>query len=116
MSDVATTQDLQGLAEEDAPVLEAVMRMHLDTGELCDLDARTYHLVRFAALSAIGAPPASYLVNVGAAMDAGVTVGDLKGTLVAVAPIIGTARVTASAGNILRAAGLAVAIDGNGSD
>ena len=62
------------------------------------------------ALAAVDAPPASYLVGMGLAEGAGVTIDDLRSTLVAVAPIIGSARVTAAAGNILRAAGIAVAI------
>jgi alkylhydroperoxidase/carboxymuconolactone decarboxylase family protein YurZ len=109
--DVGDSDALSGLAREEAPVLEALAKMHLDTLEFCELDPTTYHLVRFAALAAADAPPMSYLVNVGAATEAGVTVDDLRSVLVAVAPIIGSARVTAAAGNVLRAAGLAVALD-----
>ena len=66
-------------------------------------------LARIAALAAVGAPPASYLVNAGTAVDAGITLEDVQGVLIAVAPIVGTARVVSAAGNIARALGIAVA-------
>ncbi len=108
---MAPQQALEGFASEDMPVLETLAQMHLDTLANCDLDVRTYHLVRLAALVATDAPPASYLVNLSVASDAGVTIDDAKGVLVAIAPIIGTARITAAAGNVLRALGLADALD-----
>ena len=66
-------------------------------------------LARIAALAAVGAPPASYLVNAGTAVDVGITLEDVQGVLIAVAPIVGTARVVSAAGNIARALGIAVA-------
>jgi hypothetical protein len=66
-------------------------------------------LARLAALIAVGAPPASYLANAGLASDVGITVDDVQDVLVAVAPIVGTARVVTAAGNITRALGFVVA-------
>jgi alkylhydroperoxidase/carboxymuconolactone decarboxylase family protein YurZ len=86
------------------------MQMHLDTLANCTLDEKSYHLVRIAALVAMGAPPASYMVNLGAAVEAGLSAEDAQGVLVAVAPIVGTPRVTAAAGNMLRGLGLAEAL------
>ena len=57
----------------------------------------------------MGAPPASYLVNAGTASDAGITLEDVQGLLIAVAPIVGTARTVTAAGNIARALGFAIA-------
>ena len=48
--------------------------------------------------------------NLGTAQDVGLTLEDLQDILVAVAPIVGSARVVAAAGNITRALGLAIAI------
>ena len=112
MSDTAFRAEdtLGSLAAEDFPVLESIAKMHLDTLENCTLDAETYHLVRLAALVAVNAPPASYLVNLGVAADAGVTAEQAQGVLVAIAPIVGSPRVTAAAGNILRGLGLAAAM------
>jgi hypothetical protein len=67
-------------------------------------------LTRIAALVAVDAPPASYLLNAGAASDVGVTLEDVQGVLIAVAPLVGTARVVSAAGNITRALGFAIAV------
>jgi hypothetical protein len=66
-------------------------------------------LVRIAALAAADAPPASYLVNAGTASDVGITADDVQGVLVAIAPIVGTARTVTAAGNLARALGFAIA-------
>ena len=78
--------------------------------ERCNLDAREMMLARIAALAAVDAPPASYLLNAGAASDVGITLDDVQGILVAVTPIVGTPRVMAAAGNITRALGFAIAV------
>jgi hypothetical protein len=65
-------------------------------------------LVRLAALVAVGAPPASYLLNLGAASELSIGVGEVRGVLTAVAPIVGTARVAVATGNIVRALGFAI--------
>ena len=115
MTDTAHAPDsLQGLARGEAPVLEAIAKMHLDTMAGCDLDARSFHLVRLAALVAMDAPPASYVVHLGLAMDAGITVEEMQDTLVAIAPIVGSVRLTAAAGNVIRGAGLVAALDPQG--
>jgi hypothetical protein len=43
-------------------------------------------------------------------MDVGITLEDVQGLLIAVAPIIGTARTVAATGNIARALGFAIAV------
>ena len=68
-------------------------------------------IARVAALAAIGARPASYLLNLAAASDAGLTLEDAQGALVAVAPIVGTARTVSAATAVAEALGLAVAIE-----
>ena len=52
---------------------------------------------------AVDAPPASYLLNAGTAADVGITLSDVEGVLVAVAPVVGTPRVVGATGNIARA-------------
>jgi alkylhydroperoxidase/carboxymuconolactone decarboxylase family protein YurZ len=103
----ASEDQLAALAEGDRPVLEAVAAMNLDTLALSSLDPQTYMLVRLAALVAVDAPPASYLANLGLAADVGITREDLQGVLTAIAPIVGSPRLVAAAGNALRALGLA---------
>jgi alkylhydroperoxidase/carboxymuconolactone decarboxylase family protein YurZ len=65
-------------------------------------------LVRLAALVAVDAPAASYLANLGAAVDAGLDVEDVQGVLAAVAPIVGTARAVSATNKITQALGLAI--------
>ena len=94
---------------EDRPLLDTLAAMTLASIESCDLDPRELMLARIAALAAVGAPPASYLLNAGTAMDVGITLEDVQGVLIAVAPIIGTPRTVAAAGNVARALGFAIA-------
>ncbi len=54
--------------------------------------------------------PVSYLLHIGPAAEAGITIEDAQNVLVAVAPIIGTARVMSAAINIAEALELAIAV------
>lgn len=103
-------KNLGALAQGDAPVLETLTQMTVNTLERSGLDAETYMLVRIAALVAMDAAPVSYLLNLGAANELGVPMEKVQGTLVAVAPIVGSARVVSAAGQILRGLGIAVAL------
>ncbi len=88
------------MPDDDTPVLDTLAEMTAASIEHSDLEAREHMLVRLAALVAVGAPPASYLLNAGTAADVGVTLDDVEGVLVAVAPIVGTARVVTAGGNL----------------
>ena len=94
---------------DDTPLLDTVAAMTAASLENCSLEPRELMLARIAALAAAGAPPLSYLVNAGTASDAGITLADVQGVLVAIAPIVGTARTVSAAGNVARALGFAVA-------
>lgn len=94
---------------EDGPVLETLGAMTAASLERCDLAPDALLLVRIAALAAVDARPVSYLAHVGPAAEVGVTVEDVQNVLVAVAPIIGTARVVSAAANITEALGFVVA-------
>jgi len=100
-----TTPDnaLGPIAQGDAPVIETVLAMNLDALERSGLDPDTYVLVRLAVLVAVDAPPASYLATLPVAADSGITVEKDQSVLVAIAPLVGSPRITAAAGNILRA-------------
>jgi 4-carboxymuconolactone decarboxylase len=98
------------MAEENAPVLEALVEMNEGNLERSGLDPEKYMLVRIAALASVGAPPASYLLNLGAASELGVSLEDVQGTLIAIAPVIGSARVASAGSAIARGLGLAIAI------
>jgi alkylhydroperoxidase/carboxymuconolactone decarboxylase family protein YurZ len=64
------------------------------------LDARTHALVRLASLLAAGAAHPSYVSCINDALAAGASEDDVVGTLVAVAPTVGLARVVAGAPEI----------------
>jgi alkylhydroperoxidase/carboxymuconolactone decarboxylase family protein YurZ len=66
-------------------------------------------LVRLAALAAVDAPAASYVLNTGAAADAGVTLEDVQGVLTAIAPVIGSPRVVSASVNLGEALGFVIA-------
>jgi alkylhydroperoxidase/carboxymuconolactone decarboxylase family protein YurZ len=53
----------------------------------------------------VDAPPASYLLNLGAAAEAGVDEDQIRGVFAAIAPIVGTARIASATDNIARALG-----------
>jgi 4-carboxymuconolactone decarboxylase len=102
MTQTTPNDALGRIAQGDAPVLETILAMNLDALERSGLDDQTYLLVRLAALVAMDAAPLSYAVTLGAAADAGLTAEQAQAVLVAIAPVVGSARVTAAAGAILR--------------
>ena len=88
---------------DDTPVLDLLARMTADSVEASNLDIQTLVLVRIAALVAVNAPPVSYALNLELGGDVGLDAESLRGVLTAVAPIVGTARVAAATGNIVKA-------------
>ena len=95
---------------DDTPVLDTIAEMTAASIARCGLDADELILVRLAALAAVDARPVSYLAHIGASIDAGVTLEQVQDVLVAVAPIIGTARVMAAAEHLTEALGFAIAV------
>ena len=94
----------------ETPVLDALAAMTAESMARCELDANSLLAARIAALAAVDAPAASYLMHVGAAMDAGVTAEQVQNILIAVAPIIGTPRTLDAALNITEALGIVIAV------
>lgn len=86
------------------PGLEARTEFQVRSG----LDARSYALVKIAALIAMDAPPASYVWQVANALTEGATPNDILGVLIAVAPQVGGPRIVAAAPEIMVALGLTV--------
>ena len=75
-----------------------------------DPDPATLLLVRIAALAAVDAPAASYLMHLGPMVESGVKVDQVQDVLVAVAPIAGAPRVLSAATKITEALGIALAV------
>jgi alkylhydroperoxidase/carboxymuconolactone decarboxylase family protein YurZ len=96
----------------DTPVLDLMTVMTAASSEASSLDSETFTLVRIAALAAVGAPPASYLLNLGAAAELDIDPDRVRGVLAAIAPIVGTARVVSAAGSIADALDVAIEVAG----
>jgi hypothetical protein len=100
----------EDVTDGDTPVLEMLAAMTVLSVESSGLEPREFMLARLAALVAIDAPAVSYLLNAGTAADVGITLDDVHDVLIAVAPIVGSARVVEAASNITRALGFAIAV------
>src|ERR1019366_3346723 len=104
------------MATGDAPVLEALADINAVSLERTELDPSSLILVRLAALIAVDAPASSYLLHIGPAAEAGVTLDQAQDVLVAVAPIVGTPRTASAAVKIVEALGLAIDLAESGQD
>lgn len=94
----------------DTPVLDTLVDINTASIEHNHLTPRELMLARLAALVAVDAPPGSYLANVGAAADSGISERDVQQVMIAVAPVVGTAKVVSAGGNMMRALGFAIAV------
>ena len=95
-------------AASDTPVLDAIAAITAESVVRSGLDAKSLLVARIAALAAVDAPAASYVMHVGPAVDVGLTVEQVQGILIAVAPIVGTPRTVSAATNITEALGIVV--------
>jgi alkylhydroperoxidase/carboxymuconolactone decarboxylase family protein YurZ len=96
---------LRRLALRDDRYIDAVLGEDHANATLSGLDAGSHSLCRLAALIALDAAPASYMNEVEAGLRAGVSRDEIVGTLIALMPIVGVARVVASAPNLALALG-----------
>jgi 4-carboxymuconolactone decarboxylase len=103
-----TEQTLAGISAGDMTLLETALGLREAALAATGLDARTFALVKVAALIALDAPPASYAWQIGNALDEGASPEDVLGVLRAVAPQVGGPRVIAAAPEIMLALGLAL--------
>ena len=106
--DEATRTALAELALGDPELLGEGLEMRAQMQRQSGLDPRTFALVKIAALIALDAPPASYLWQVGNALDDGATPEDLIGVLRAIAPQVGGPKTVAAAPELMVALGLAL--------
>jgi 4-carboxymuconolactone decarboxylase len=93
---------LRALAEGHDSLLEAMAQMQLGALERSGLDEETYLLIRLAALVATDAGPASYRAQLGAGHTR-LSMAKVLGALVAIAPVVGSARVLSAAATLASA-------------
>ena len=90
-------------ASADTPVLDLLAGMTAQSVAVSSLDPQSLMVARIAALVATDAPAISYVLNLEAAVDAGIDVTQVRGVLTAIAPIVGTVRVASALGKIVDA-------------
>jgi 4-carboxymuconolactone decarboxylase len=96
---------LRKLALNEEGVLASLLGTELVDSEPAGLDAKTAALVRLAGLVAVESPPASYQWCVTSALAAGASDAEVVGVLAAVAPIVGSVRVSSAAPEVALAIG-----------
>jgi 4-carboxymuconolactone decarboxylase len=106
--DDATQDALNRMAVGEMDLLAEGLELRAQWQERSGLDARSFALVKLAALIALDAPPASYVWQVANALDAGATPADLVGVLIAIAPQVGGPRIVAAAPELMVALGLSL--------
>jgi len=95
------------LAIHDETYVESVLARGFRDTSASGLDGRVQALARVAALVAIDATPSAYLGAVESGLDAGATVDDMVGILIALLPSIGADHVSRAAPKL----GLALGFD-----
>lgn len=96
---------LRCLAVHDERFMGSVFCSPESNLEASELDAKTHALVRLGAFLALGATPPSLQSDVEAALAAGASEDEVVGTLIAVAPEIGSARAVSGAPELALALG-----------
>jgi 4-carboxymuconolactone decarboxylase len=97
---------LRSVAKGDIGRLEPLAGMHEGVLEATGLDPETFQLVQIAALAAVDGCPVSWLAHLEAADEIELGLEKILGTLVAIAPIVGTPRVVSAGARIVHAMGL----------
>jgi hypothetical protein len=92
------------------PVLDTIIDINTASIEHSQLSPRELMLARLAAMVAVDAPPASYLANARPSAGSGITQQDVQDVMVAVAPLVGTAKVVSAGGNLMRALDMAITV------
>jgi 4-carboxymuconolactone decarboxylase len=103
---IATHEErLRRLVLHDERCIQSTLGIHLSDNDAAGLDPKTQALVRLGGLVAMGAAPVSYHWAAEAALNAGATTEEVVGTLIAVAPISGLARVISATSEVALAIG-----------
>ena len=103
---IATHEErLRRLVLHDERCIQSMLGIDLSNNDAPGLDPRTQALVRLGGLVAMGAAPVSYHWAAEAALNAGATTEEVVGTLIAVAPISGLARVISATSEVALAIG-----------
>lgn len=111
-----THHALAGISGGEAEAIAEAVELREAEAATCGLDARSFGLVKIAALIAMDAPPASYAWQIAEATEAGATPDEILGVLKAVAPQVGGPKVVAAAPEIMLALGLSLPVEEPGAN
>jgi hypothetical protein len=101
---------LRRLAINDELFIEQVLSIGLDDDHSM-LEPSACAVARLGALIALDAPPETYQWDTARALASGVTLDEIVGVLIAVAPMVGIARVVSAAKEVALAIGYDVDAD-----
>ncbi|HEY4826445.1 MAG TPA: carboxymuconolactone decarboxylase family protein, partial [Solirubrobacteraceae bacterium] len=103
---------LRDISNNDESAIAELVSIRLtEAVDTSDLDGKTFALTNIAALIATGGDDASYLLHVGAALDAGASVDEITGVLTAVGPNVGVFKMVTAADPLATALGVNLAAD-----
>jgi alkylhydroperoxidase/carboxymuconolactone decarboxylase family protein YurZ len=94
---------LHEFAQGGGPVVQTLVQMNSGTFDQMGLDEDTVLAARFGALVALDASPASYLVHLTLADQAGIKPDTVKALLATLAPLVGSTRVVSAADKLRQA-------------
>jgi hypothetical protein len=92
------------------PLIDTIVEMNALAIAKLDVSLEGLLLVRLAALVAVDAPPASYLVTLGAGADSLLDLEDVRNVLIAIAPVVGSPKIVSAVHNIGEALGMAISL------
>jgi 4-carboxymuconolactone decarboxylase len=102
---------LRRLAMNDERLIEEGLSIKLNDVDGSCLDPKTHAIARLGALIALDAAPASYQWVTSIALAVGVTEGEIVDVLIAVAPVVGIARIVSAAQELALAIGYDIDAD-----
>jgi alkylhydroperoxidase/carboxymuconolactone decarboxylase family protein YurZ len=101
---------LQHISDNDEAAIDDLITIRVSEAvDASDLDAKTFAMVNLAALIAMGGDESSYLLHVGAAIDAGASVDEVTAVLTAVGANVGVFRIVSAADPLATALGITLA-------
>ena len=98
------------LSSSETPVLDLLVRMTADSVEVSTLDVQSVMLVRLRRPGGQWRTRRLLRSEPGRRQRHGLDADDVRGVLAAIAPIVGTSRVTEATGRIVLAIGVAIEV------
>lgn len=95
----------------DNPLVDTIIDINAASISKLDSSLEGLLMVRLAALVAVDAPTASYLITLEAGADSMLGLEDVRNVLIAVAPVVGVPKIVSAVGKIADALDIAIDLD-----